>query len=122
MFRDPQKVNEPIFVITFAGHVLPEAFYSDYFRYPVEPYYPSPLRCYSCQKFGHSLKICKVTTSICGKCNKPRHKYSDCTNTEIECANCKSLHTAADKKCPRYKIEMEIRRLKTDQNISFQQA
>ena len=88
----------------------------------MEPYYPSSLHCYHCQKFGHSSKICKVTTSICGKCNKPGHKYSDCTNTEIKCANCKGPHTAADKKCPRYKKEMEISRLKTDQNISFQQA
>ena len=110
MFRDPQKINEPIFSVTFAGHVLPEALYSDYFRYPVEHYYPSLLRCYRCQKFGHiySSAICKVTTSICGKCNKPGHKYSECTNAEIQCANCIGPHTAADKKCPRYKKEMEI--------------
>ena len=74
MFRDPQKFNEPIFIVTFVGHVLPESLHSDYFKYPVELYYPSPLHCYCCQKFGHSSTICKVTTSICGKCNKPGHK------------------------------------------------
>ena len=68
MFTDPSRENEPVFIVTFTGHTLPEYLYYDYFRYPIEPYYMPPLLCYHCQKFGHSSTICKGTTSIYGKC------------------------------------------------------
>jgi len=41
-------------VLTFASPQPPKHITAGYLRVPVEPYIPNPLRCFNCQKYGHS--------------------------------------------------------------------
>ena len=51
-------------VLTFASPQPPKHITAGYLRVPVEPYIPNPLRCFNCQKYGHSSRTCK-STALC---------------------------------------------------------
>jgi len=48
-------------VLTFVSPQPPKHITAGYLRVPVEPYIPNPLRCFNCQKYGHSSRACKST-------------------------------------------------------------
>ena len=54
-------------VLTFASPHPPKHITAGYLRVPVKSYIPNPLRCFKCQKYGHSSKACK-NAAICEKC------------------------------------------------------
>ncbi|GBN92256.1 hypothetical protein AVEN_12459-1 [Araneus ventricosus] len=41
-------------ILTFSSSKLPSSITAGYIRSPVKPYIPNPLRCFNCQRFGHS--------------------------------------------------------------------
>ena len=51
--RDGQKKRTNTSIVTFARSTLPKEITAGYLRIPVQMYYPSPLRCFNCQRFGH---------------------------------------------------------------------
>ena len=53
--------NTNTFIITFKAASVPKHIKIGYLRVPVEKYIPNPLRCFNCQKFGHSKNACKGT-------------------------------------------------------------
>jgi len=53
--------NTNTFIITFKAASVPKHIKIGYLRVPVEIYIPNPLRCFNCQKFGHSKNACKGT-------------------------------------------------------------
>jgi len=48
-------------ILTFASPQPPKHITAGYLRVTVEPYIPNPLRCFNCQKCGHSSRACKST-------------------------------------------------------------
>ncbi|GFU68795.1 uncharacterized protein TNCV_2576561 [Trichonephila clavipes] len=52
--RDGQVVNTKHLILTFACPDLPQFITAGYLRCSVRPYIPNPLRCFQCQRFGHS--------------------------------------------------------------------
>ena len=73
--------------------------------YPVRTYYPEPLRCFHCQKFGRHKSACQ-SSAKCAVCSG-RHETSTCINkhkggeqTHPRCPNCKSNHPAWSRRCP----------------------
>jgi len=56
-------------ILTFASPQLPKHITAGYMRVPVDPYIPNPLRCFNCQKYGHSSRACK-NPAACMKCGK----------------------------------------------------
>jgi len=48
--------NTYTFIVTFRTSSIPKHIKIGYLHVPVELYIPNPLRCFSCQKFGHSKK------------------------------------------------------------------
>ena len=84
------------------------------------PYVPNPLRCYKCQRFGHSKTHCRKK-EVCAKCCQENHIFENCPN-EPFCVNCEGAHPASDKNCPQWKKEKEIQSYKTTNNCSFKEA
>ncbi|GFT64110.1 hypothetical protein TNCV_5139761 [Trichonephila clavipes] len=58
-----------------------------YIRCPVRPYIPNPLRCFQCQRYGHSKNVCRGQPT-CPRCGESGHDSVDCTKKE-QCLNCK---------------------------------
>ena len=79
---------------------------------------PNPMRCYKCQKFGHTKFNCRKN-EVCNKCGKEDHTDSkQCTN-EARCVNCQGNHASNDKTGLKWKEEKEIHRIKTERGITY---
>ncbi|GBN34721.1 hypothetical protein AVEN_209368-1 [Araneus ventricosus] len=98
---------------------LPEYIKAGYVRCSVRPYIPNPLRCFKCQRFGHSKTSCRGTL-ICARCAVADHENTDCIAVE-KCVNCQGKHTSFSRSCPKWKVEKQIVATKF-KNISFPEA
>ena len=87
----------------------------------VQMYIPNPLRCFNCQKFGHSKKFCKNRLA-CWKCGGEGHDGNECTLETTRCLNCKGDHCASSKSCPIWIQEKYILRIKTERGLSYGDA
>ena len=92
---------------------------------PCEPYRYKyiPTRCFRCQRFGHTSKIC-FSLPRCAKCGED-HSSLECEKTDFHCVNCKNNHPAYDPQCPsfltrqRKGIERRLKEAKTfNQSVS----
>ena len=86
------------------------------------------MRCFRCQKYGHTQTRCKSPIKICKFCaqdeNNDDHLNCEqqCPNEEY-CPNCEEKgHTAADKDCPCWQREIKICNHMSDANIPYRQA
>lgn len=116
------RMNTPLLVLSFSGSFLPSFIYLGVVRVSVRQYYSSPLQCFKCGRFGHSSKYCSQR-EVCLNCAESHETVS--TNpcrAPSKCVNCQGNHPSRFKKCPVYEREMNIIRVKTDQNITFAEA
>ncbi|CAF4882177.1 unnamed protein product [Rotaria socialis] len=119
--KGKEKEKTPLLVLSFAGKNLPEYILAGYRKYDVRCYMPKPLRCFVCQKFGHSSKSgCKLFR--CVKCGLDHDSQACACLGPYKCVNCKGEHMASSFQCPNYKKEVEIIAIKVKQNISFPEA
>ncbi|GFV20744.1 uncharacterized protein TNCV_1784061 [Trichonephila clavipes] len=102
------------------GPNLPSKIKAGYLNCKLRPYIPNPLRCFKCQRFGHSQNSCRGQLT-CSRCAAVGHSSTDCT-LEPKCINCSQIHTADSKLCPKWKTEKEIQTIKTNKNISYFEA
>ncbi|GFX84332.1 uncharacterized protein TNCV_4134431 [Trichonephila clavipes] len=91
-----------------------------YLNCKLRPYIPNPLRCFKCQRFGHSQNSCRGQLT-CSRCTSVGHSSTDCT-LEPKCINCSQLHTTDSKLCPKWKTEKQIQEIKTNKNIPYFEA
>ena len=120
-FKDGQRRDTSLLVITFDTNILPKTLLAGHIRYEVRVFVPNPLRCFSCQRFGHSSKFCKQTPR-CQKCGEAPHGDSDCS-APVKCLSCNSTeHDTNSNKCPVWKHEKEICAEKATKGVSYQQA
>ncbi|GBM94945.1 hypothetical protein AVEN_249609-1 [Araneus ventricosus] len=87
--RDGQLLNTKHLILTFDSAKLPEHIKAGYMRLSVRTYIPNPLRCFQCQRFGHSKTSCRGTLT-CARCAEVGHESNDCTRTE-KCVNSRKL-------------------------------
>ena len=59
IFRDGQRKPTGTFLLTFQNQTLPKYIRVGYYRVAVSQYIPNPVRCYKCQKFGHTKFNCR---------------------------------------------------------------
>ena len=119
--KDNKEIKTNTLFLTFDTHKPPEKLKIGYYIANVQPYVPNPLRCFQCQKFGHSKKWCKYQLT-CWKCGSEGHNGSDCTSETVCCLNCKGDHYASSKSCPVWIQEKEIQRVKTEKSLSYGEA
>ncbi|GFW41222.1 RNase H domain-containing protein [Trichonephila clavipes] len=99
---------------------LPSNIKAGYLNCKLRPYIPNPLRCFKCQRFGHSQNSCPHSTHIF-RCAAVGHSSTDCT-LEPKCINCSQPHTADSKLCPKWKTEKQIQEIKANRNITYVEA
>jgi hypothetical protein len=120
LFSDPTKANIPLFVLTFLGQTCPEKVTIGYSVYKVDKYYPSPMRCGKCCRWGHSATNCR-NAAVCAVCGDKNHLKPDCTSIPC-CVNCKGAHNVFSKLCPVFLKEQQVCKLTADRNITFAEA
>ncbi|GBL78442.1 putative RNA-directed DNA polymerase from transposon X-element [Araneus ventricosus] len=118
--RDGALIPTKHFILTFHTPRLPEYIKAGYVRCSVRPYIPNPLRCFKCQRFGHSKTNCRGTLT-CARCAVAGHESTGCTAVE-QCVNCQGEHTSFSRSCPKWKLEKEVVATKFKNNISFPEA
>ncbi|XP_048251537.1 uncharacterized protein LOC124122709 [Haliotis rufescens] len=111
--------NTNTYMLTFARSSIPQSIKAGYNNIGVEVYVPNPLRCFTCQHFGHGSKSCRNSV-VCSRCGDD-HDGTSCTNA-AKCANCGNDHVASSKSCPVWQTESKIIKIKCEQNISYNDA
>ncbi|GBN41238.1 hypothetical protein AVEN_78763-1 [Araneus ventricosus] len=118
--RDGQLLDTKHLVLTFHYPKLPEIIMAGYIRLHVRPYIPNPLRCFQCQKYGHSKDACRGTLT-CARCAQADHESSHCTAPE-KCVNCRGSHTSFSRSCPAWITEKEVVAVKVKEQVSYPEA
>lgn len=123
VYRFTKRVNGQIvqtnaYVVTMQAVAIPEYVYIGLEKIKTRVYYPRPMRCNRCLRFGHTTKNC-ANKEICANCGQDAHGHCTVSPT---CVNCNEHHNTFDKKCPHYTKEAEIIKIKTDNNCSFREA
>ena len=120
MRRAGKELQTKHLILTFNSSVLPESIEAGYIKLRVRPYVPNPLRCFKCQRFGHSSQNCRGRQT-CAKCSGHEHSSESCESS-LHCVNCDGEHAAYSRSCPTWKREKEIVSIKVKENISFKEA
>ena len=107
-------------ILAFASTKLPSSIKAGYLQYAIRPYIPNPLRCFKCQRFGHSKTSCRGKL-FCGRCSAEGHESINCTES-YHCINCKEAHPSYSRTCEKWKFEKEIQTVHTKQNFSYSEA
>ena len=126
--RSGQSILTSTWILTFNTPKPPTVLYVDHLKLPVRPYTPNPMRCYNCQKYGHTSKRC-TGKPICSKCGQlckndeeTHNHFRNCTSS-MWCPNCKqSGHVASSKECTKWKHEKAILDYKAQHGGTFAQA
>ena len=118
--KGKDKIPTPLLVITFGKQKIPEVIKWGYINYKVKTYYPNPIRCFNCQRFGHNSFSCKSQPN-CSKCGES-HKVEQCNSNYTKCANCSEDHSSLSKDCRYYIREKEIINIKVNKDVSFSRA
>lgn len=124
IYRLPQKKESSnpssTFILTFKLHQLPNKIYAGWYSLRVRPYFPNPMRCFNCQKFGHTASKCSHE-STCPSCGHSSHPDSPCSKSPI-CSNCSREHSPRYRGCPEFKQEFEIQKIRTLEKLSYFEA
>jgi hypothetical protein len=107
-------------ILTFSKNRLPASIKAGYLNCPVRPYIPSPLRCFKCQKFGHSKLACRGSL-VCARCSEKDHESENCKNDK-KCVNCGEGHEAYSRSCPKWKEEKLVQEYKIKNNVTYFEA
>lgn len=119
--RDDKIIPTKHVVLTFSRPNLPERIFAGYDSCIIRPFIPNPLRCFQCQKFGHSKTSCRGKL-VCAKCGSQEHLTEICDVDPPVCINCQGAHPAYSRICPKWKMEKEVQTVKTTRNISYVEA
>ncbi|GFU28323.1 uncharacterized protein TNCV_99871 [Trichonephila clavipes] len=118
--KDAEIIPTKHLILTFNNPKLPTTIKAGYLNCKIRPYIPNPLRCFKCQRFGHSHTACRGQLT-CSRCATVGHPSTDCT-LEPRCVNCSQSHPSDSKLCSQWKTEKEIQIIKTNRNLTYLEA
>ena len=108
-------------ILSFETTELPTDIILCFQKINVKPYIPPILRCFKCQRYGHTITACKQRQR-CVRCGE-EHNFDDCTKKDSpKCVNCGGEHSAAFNGCEAAKKALEIQKIKVQNNLSYAQA
>ena len=105
--------------LTFGSPDLPKEIAVGYLKVKVALFVPNPMRCFNCNKFGHTSQRCKVAEK-CPGCGKDKHE-GRCEGPKL-CSNCNGPHASSANDYPVWQKEKEIQRVRVEKNIIFPEA
>lgn len=115
-------INTAALILTFNRCNYPLHVKVGLLRVTTRPYYPNPLLCYGCARFGHPRIRCPGPKR-CLNCSNEHELSEDeeCTSA-AHCINCGGPHRPNNRQCPVFKKEVEVVRVKVDHNLTFPEA
>ena len=120
LYGDPLKQNVPLYVLTFLGK-LPASIKIGYSSFRIDKYYPSPINCGKCCRWGHISANCRGNP-VCSRCGLMGHIKINCNQEKPHCINCKGEHEANSRICNVFERERQVCNLAADMGISFTEA
>ncbi|GFS80391.1 uncharacterized protein TNCV_3448181 [Trichonephila clavipes] len=118
--KDSNIIPTKHLILIFNSPKLTTTVKAGYLNCKIRAYIPNPLRCFKCQRFGHSQIACRGQLT-CSRCASVGHSSADCS-LEQKCVNCSQPHSSDSKQCPKWKAEKEIQAIKSNRNISYLEA
>ena len=83
-------------------------------------YIRPPLRCYECQKFGHSAGACRGKQR-CMKCGE-EHDIKECMEGAPKCSNCGGDHAAGFRGCMHFIKARKVETVRDQLKVSYADA
>ena len=117
--KDTEKAPTNTLFLTFNTPDLTKEITVGCLKVKVALFVPSPMRCFNCNKFGHTSQRCTVVAKCMG-CGKDKHEGQ--TESPKLCSNCNGPHASSAKDCPVWQKEKEIQRVRIEKRISFPEA
>lgn len=118
------KETSNTYCIEFEGKSLPSQVYIGFWRHKVRVYYEAVVQCYKCQKWNHISSACRGPER-CLHCSGA-HRHTQCPAARRalapKCCNCGGQHPSFSSQCPAKRVQMQIYKLKTVENISYPAA
>ena len=89
LWKKMERPQQPTLISWLCLPHIPETVQIGYLKVKVSVHVPTPVRCYTCQKFGHTSSKCTATDQTCVRCGKHRHEGAcdlKCTNWRRTCS------------------------------------
>ena len=90
-----------------------------YLKVKVTMFVSNPVRCYNCNKFGHTSQRCKVAAK-CQWCGKDKHEGQRVGHKM--CSHCNGPHASSAQDCPVWKRVWESQHICIEKHVSFPEA
>ncbi|GFT57954.1 uncharacterized protein TNCV_2768621 [Trichonephila clavipes] len=97
--KDSNIIPTKHIILIFNKPKLPTTVKAGYLNCKIRAYIPNPLRCFRCQRFGHSQTSCRGQLTF-SRCASAGHSSTDCT-LEPKCINCSESHPSNSQLCPK---------------------
>ncbi|XP_055527567.1 uncharacterized protein LOC129720157 [Wyeomyia smithii] len=106
-------------ILTISTALRPDKIKVGFLYVPTRPYYPRPMRCFQCLRYGHLGRDCKAEKT-CVNCGDNFHG-DDCTK-KAKCVNCQKPHEATSPDYDMWRKETAIIHLRIGNNIPYRDA
>ena len=120
--KDQQKESSGRLLLQFPSADCPSELFMSALgmRLEVRLYTPTPLRCKKCHSYWHHEDDCTAPEPRCGRCGGA-HGEADCKNEE-KCPACSGNHSVNSNKCPKWKKEFEVNKIRIKNHLSVSAA
>ena len=90
---------------------------------PIRPWINKPLRCKTCQKYGHHFNKCPTPSQIkCVKCSETGHDDRNCPSPRPHCFYCNEQHCIGHPRCGKHKEQKDILDIQYNERVGFLRA
>ena len=103
--KEGKAIPTSTLFLTCTSLELPKEITVGYLKVKVALFVSNQMRCFNCNKFGHTSQHCKVAAN-CPDCGKDQHE-GRCEGPKL-CSNCNGPHASLAKENQRVRVEKRI--------------